>query len=77
MENLDNLEKKINSELGTKIKKTELKHNQIYIEINKDDLIDVILFLKTDNNTKFKQLIDIPLLITQKILRDLKLYICF
>ena len=59
MENLDNLEKKINSELTTKIKKTELKHNQIYIEINKDDLIDVILFLKTDKNTKFKQLIDI------------------
>jgi len=59
MENLVNLEKKINSELGTKIKKTELKHNQIYIDINKDDLIDVILFLKTDKNTKFKQLIDI------------------
>ena len=59
MENLDNLEKKINSELGTKIKKTELKHNQIYIEINKEDLIDVILFLKTDKNTKFRQLIDI------------------
>ena len=59
MENLNNLEKKINSELASKIKKTELKHNQIYIEINKDDLIDVILFLKTDKNTKFKQLIDI------------------
>ncbi len=59
MENLDNLEKRINSELTTKIKKTELKHNQIYIEINKDDLLDVIIFLKTDKNTKFKQLIDI------------------
>ena len=59
MENLNNLEKRINSELTTKIKKTELKHNQIYIEINKDDLLDVILFLKTDKNTKFKQLIDI------------------
>ena len=54
MENLNNLEKKINSELGTKIKKTELKHNQIYIEITKDDLIEVILFLKTDKDTKFK-----------------------
>ena len=59
MENLENLEKRINSELTTKVKKTELKHDQIYIEINKDNLIDVILFLKTDKNTKFKQLIDI------------------
>ena len=59
LENLENLEKKINSELTTKVKKSELKHNQIYIEINKDNLIEVILFLKTDKNTKFKQLIDI------------------
>ena len=59
MKNLVDLEKKINSELATKINKTEIKHNQIYIEINKDDLIDVTLFLKTNKNTKFKQLIDI------------------
>ena len=59
MKNLLDLEKKINSELATKIKKTELKHNQIYIETNKDDLFDVILFLKTDKYTQFKQLIDI------------------
>ena len=49
MKNLIDLEKKINSELATKINKTEIKHNQIYIEINKDDLIDVTLFLKTNN----------------------------
>ena len=59
MRSLTNLEKKINSELGTKINKTEIKHNQIYIEIDKDDLIDVILFIKTNKDTKFKQLIDI------------------
>ena len=59
MKNLLDLEKKINSELTTKIKKTELKHNQIYIETNKDDLFDVILFLKTDKYTQFRQLIDI------------------
>ena len=53
------LEKKINSELTTKIKKTEIKHNQLYIEIDKEDLIDVTLFLKTNKNTKFRQLIDI------------------
>ena len=59
MKNLLDLEKKINSELATKIKKTELRYNQIYIETNKDDLFDVILFLKTDKYTQFKQLIDI------------------
>ncbi len=59
MKNLLDFEKKINSELATKIKKTEIKFNQIYIEIDKEDLVDVVLFLKTDKNTKFKQLIDI------------------
>ena len=59
MNNLIDLEKKINSELGTKINKTEIKHNQIYIDIDKDDLIDVVLFVKTNKDTKFRQLIDI------------------
>ena len=59
MNNLIDLEKKINSELTTKIKKTEIKHNQIYVEIDKDDLIDVTLFLKTNKDTKFRQIIDI------------------
>ena len=59
MKNLEDLEKKINSELTTKINKTEIKHNQIYLETDKDDFIDVCLFLKTNNETKFRQLIDI------------------
>ena len=59
MNSLIELEKKINSELTTKIDKSEIKHDQLYIEINKEDLIDVILFLKTDKDTKFRQLIDI------------------
>ena len=59
MKNLEDLEKKINSELTTKIKKTEIKHNQMYLETDKDDLIDVCLFLKTNKDTKFRQLIDI------------------
>ena len=59
MENLIDLEKKINSELGTKINTSEIKHNQIYVEIDKDDLIDVTLFIKTNKDTKFRQLIDI------------------
>ena len=59
MKNLEDLEKKINSELTTKINKTEIKHNHIYLETDKDDLIDICLFLKTNNDTKFRQLIDI------------------
>ena len=59
MENLINLEKKINSELTTKINSSKIKHDQIYLLIDSDDIIDVILFLKTNANTKFRQLIDI------------------
>tara|TARA_S200000501_G_scaffold76693_1_gene68520 strand:- start:332 stop:922 length:591 start_codon:yes stop_codon:yes gene_type:complete len=59
MDSLKNLEKLINSELSTKIKGSKIKHNQIYLNIINVDLIDVILFLKTNKNTKFKQLIDI------------------
>ena len=59
MINLTDLEKKINSELTTKINRSEIKHNQIYIEINKENLIDVILFIKSNQFTKFRQLIDI------------------
>jgi NADH-quinone oxidoreductase subunit C len=59
MINLLDLEKKINSELTTKIKRSKIKHNQIYIEIDKEDLIDVTLFIKTNKDTKFRQLIDI------------------
>ena len=59
MKNLENIERIINSELTTKIKKTEIKHNQIYLETDKDDLVDVCLFLKTNKDTKFRQLIDI------------------
>ena len=59
MNNLIDLEKKINSELGTKINTSEIKHNQIYLEIDSEDLIDVVLFVKTNKDTKFRQLIDI------------------
>ena len=59
MINLTDLEKKVNSELTTKINRTEIKHNQIYVEIDKDDLIDVTLFIKTNKDTKFRQLMDI------------------
>ena len=59
MTNLIDLEKIINSELTTKIKKSEIRHNQLYINIDSKDLMDVTLFVKTNENTKFRQLIDI------------------
>ncbi|MDA7562438.1 NADH-quinone oxidoreductase subunit C [Candidatus Pelagibacter sp.] len=58
MINLTDLEKKINSELTTKIKKSEIRHKQLYITIDHVDLIDVTLFIKSNKNTKFRQLMD-------------------
>jgi len=59
MKNLEVLEKTINSELTAKIKSSKINHNQIYLSINDNDLLEVVLFLKTNLNTKFTQLIDI------------------
>ena len=59
MISLEDLEKKINSELTTKINSSKIKHNQLYLTIEGKDLLDVSLFIKTNNNTKFRQLIDI------------------
>ena len=59
MKSLSDLEKKINSELTTKINDSNISHEQLYLSIDNEDLLDVILFLKINNDTKFKQLIDI------------------
>ena len=59
MINLTHLEKKINSELTTKIKNSEIRHDQLYINIECEDLIKVTLFIKSNENTKFRQLIDV------------------
>ena len=59
MNSLSDLEKKINSELNTKINDSKIVHEQLYLSIDNEDLPDVILFIKTNKDTKFKQLIDI------------------
>ena len=46
---LTDLNKLLNSELTTKIDKSEIKHNQIYLEIDKEDLINVVLFIKSND----------------------------
>ena len=59
MKSLIDLEKKINSELTSKINNSKIKHKQLYLNIDSEDLISVVLFLKTNKDTKFRQLIDI------------------
>ena len=59
MKTIENVEKIINSELTTKIINSYIKHNQIYLSINENDILDVLLFLKSNSETKFRQLIDI------------------
>ena len=59
MKNLEDLEKIINSELTTKINSSKIKHDQLYINIDEKNLMDVIFFLKTNSESKFRQLIDI------------------
>ena len=59
MFSLQDLEKKINSELTTKINTSKVNHSQIFLNIDSEDLVEVILFLKNNENTKFRQLIDI------------------
>ena len=56
---LISLEKKINSELTTKINFSRIKHDQLEIQVNKESLLDVVIFLKKNDFTKFRQLIDI------------------
>ena len=56
---LQNLEKLINSGLSSKIHSSSIDNQELLIEIGENDLIDVVQFLKLNENCKFKQLIDI------------------
>jgi len=56
---LKDLEKIVNSGLSTAVRKSEIKFNQLFIDIKVEDLKSIILFLKTNDKCKFKQLIDI------------------
>ena len=59
LKRLQVIEKTINSELSSKIKNSSIKHDELLIEINDNDLVDVVQFLKSNENCKFRQLIDI------------------
>ena len=53
------LEKLINSELSSKVKSSIIENNELLIEIEEAELLDVVQFLKSNENCKFRQLIDI------------------
>ena len=53
------LEKTVNSGLTTTVKNSEIKFEQLFIEVDFHNLISTILFLKTNEKCKFKQLVDI------------------
>jgi len=56
---ISNLEKIVNSGLTTTIIKSEINFGQLYLDIDVKDIISTILFLKTNDQCRFKQLIDI------------------
>ena len=59
LENFDKLEKHINSELTSKVQNSIIENDELLIEIDDKDLIEVVQFLKSDENLRFRQLIDI------------------
>ena len=59
LKKLQTIEKLINSELSSKIQNSSIKHVELMIEVDEKDLIDVVQFLKSNDNCKFRQLIDI------------------
>jgi len=56
---VNDLERTVNSSLTTSIKRSEINFGQLYIDIDVEHLISSILFLKTNDKCRFKQLIDI------------------
>ena len=56
---LEDLNKLINSELTTKIVASDIKNQEILVNVKIENLYSTLLFLKTNENCKFKQLIDI------------------
>ena len=56
---VNDLERTVNSGLTTAIKKSEINFEQLFIDVDIENLSSVVLFLKTNEKCKFKQLIDI------------------
>tara|TARA_Y100001958_G_scaffold143417_1_gene120420 strand:- start:13 stop:627 length:615 start_codon:yes stop_codon:yes gene_type:complete len=59
IEKLKKTEKIINSELTSKINNSLIENSELCIEIDDNNLLDVVQFLKSSEKCKFRQLIDI------------------
>jgi NADH-quinone oxidoreductase subunit C len=59
IENIQDLERIINSSLTTAVKSSQINFNQLFIDVEAEDLISTILYLKTNDKCKFRQLIDV------------------
>ena len=59
LNNLKKLEKLINSELASKIQSSCVENEELLIQISENNLVEVVQFLKSNGQCKFKQLIDI------------------
>ena len=58
-QNLNKVEKLINSELSSKISGSEIKFGELLFKTSVSEITEVIKFLKLENKLRFKQLIDI------------------
>ena len=56
---ITDLEKIINSGLTTTVKSSRIVFNDLSIDVESKDIFKSILFLKTNENCQFRQLIDI------------------
>ena len=56
---LNDIEKLINSELSSKVKSSIIENEELLIETEEAELLEVVQFLKSNENCKFRQLIDI------------------
>ena len=59
VENLKKIEKIINSELASKVQNSIIINEELTLEVDINDLIEVVQFLKSSDKCKFRQLIDI------------------
>ena len=59
LNSIHQLEKLVNSELASKIQKSIIEFKELLIKTDVNNLIEVVQFLKSNDNCKFKRLIDI------------------
>ena len=52
---VNDLERTVNAGLTTTVKKSQINFNQLFIDVDIENLISVILFLKTNDKCRIKQ----------------------